>query len=120
MMDLQSFLLLLELIYFGFSYNTHKIKYRLYDGIRNVYSGLRGLTFGISYSQDGVNADKYRYDLSPNTHIIEIFGVVHYNILIEGLGTVYSERVLTTIRFTPPSGRYSYQLQYIFAFARFY
>jgi hypothetical protein len=83
-------------IYFSFWY------YRLYmettstDGIKNAQAGLLGYVLGVSYEMIDVT---YKRGAAPN--YVRINGKLHYNIFLEGVGTVYTRRCDIFGYFTP-------------------
>lgn len=83
-------------IYFVFWY------YRLYmettsdEGIKNAQAGLIGYTLGVSYEM--IDAT-YKRGAAPN--YVRINGKLHYNIFLEGVGTVYTRRCDIFGYFTP-------------------
>lgn len=83
-------------IYFVFWY------YRLYmettsdEGIKNAQAGIVGYVLGVSYEMIDVT---YKRGAAPN--YVRINGLLHYNIFLEGVGTVYTRRCDIFGYFTP-------------------
>ncbi len=83
-------------IYFAFWY------YRLYmettsdQGIKSAQAGLLGYTLGVSYEM--IEAT-YKRGAAPN--YVKIYGLLHYNIFLEGVGTVYTRKCDIYGYFTP-------------------
>jgi len=103
---------------YAFNYSRKSIQMQLFGGITDVQSYLRGFTFGISYSQNFTITEDYM-NSNRTPHYIGIFGVLNYNVVIEGLGTVYSQSTQTDIFFTPSTNRLGGAPTYYNAFMRF-
>jgi hypothetical protein len=75
--------------YFNFSYNRERILNRDETGIDSLNSNIIGLTLGFSYEQSYYTA----YIQNFGEVNLSINGILHYNLFIEGVGTVYSRRI---------------------------
>lgn len=66
------------------------------QGIKSAHAGLLGYTLGVSYEM--IEAT-YKRGAAPN--YVKIYGLLHYNIFLEGVGTVYTRKCDIYGYFTP-------------------
>jgi hypothetical protein len=69
-------------------------------GISNVSSGLVGFTLGVSWSH--LNSSSFT-SINGVIHYT-IYGIQHYNIIVEGIGTLFSQATTITGYYQPCTG----------------
>lgn len=72
--------------------------------VSNPNSGLIGFHLGVSWDQGATNFVNY-----PNSSLIyfNVIGYQHYNIIVEGLGTVFTQTVTITGTYNTNTGTYT-------------
>ncbi len=66
--------------------------------VRNIKSNLTGFTLGLSYEHESSS-----YSIENNKIRIKTFGIMNYNIFVEGIGTIYRQNVTIDLLVDPCS-----------------
>jgi hypothetical protein len=82
--------------YFYFSYNREMLLNREEAGITGLSSDIIGLTLGFSYEQSYYTLNIRNFGQVQ----VHMYGILHYNLFVEGVGTVYSRRIVCAGEFT--------------------